>query len=758
MDQGDSTPKSCNCPWSLLKKSASTPIFGAHRLAAVPEHATTAPSPYTKGVLLKDGGSLKSQIAAPRKKAGISMQKDRPLSLSKFWHGGDYNPEQWLETPHILEEDVRLMHLAQVNQVTVGVFSWASLQPDEEVFEFDWLDQIMDRMYDHHIDVILATPSGARPAWLAERYPEVLRVGPDGQRNFYGERHNHCFTSPEYRRLTQRINYRLAERYAQHPALKLWHISNEFSGECYCPLCQEAFRDWLRRRYGDLESLNRAWWTRFWSHTYQSWSQIAPPSPRGTGSLNGLSLDWKRFVTDQTVDFILSERKPLTLLTPNLPVTTNFMGTIPGLNYWKLAQVLDVISWDSYPRWHSEGSETDLACSVAFSHDLNRSLKQGQPFLLMESTPSMTNWQAVSKLKRPGMHLLSSLQAVAHGSDSVQYFQWRKSRGGSEKFHGAVVDHVGNEHTRVFADVRDTGSALKELSRIAGSRIHSEVAVIYDWENRWAIEGAYGPRREGRDYLPTCEAHYRAFWRLGTSVDVIDSEQDLSAYRVVVAPMLYMVRTGVDKRLEQFVEQGGTLILTYWSGIVDDSDLCFLGGVPGPLRRLTGILVEEIDALTDTDVNALVPVMPNHLGLLGSYALRTFCERIHPETATVLGHYGSDFYAKEPVLTVNSYGRGSVYYMAARAEQRFLDDFYCGLSRELHLERALDTPPPEGLSLSVRTHDETQWLFAMNFSIEPRIVDIGQNPQVEWISGLEAKGAVTLKPFGVAVFERPLAH
>ncbi|MDP3179767.1 MAG: beta-galactosidase, partial [Spirochaetaceae bacterium] len=378
--------------------------------------------------------------------------------MKSIWHGGDYNPDQWLERPDIQDEDFRLFPLAGVNVVSIGIFAWTRLEPEDGRYDFSWLDSIMDRLEAAGMKAILATPTGAKPAWMSRAYPEILRCGPDRQRDLHGQRHNHCYTSPVYRRKAIAVNAELARRYGARPVLALWHVSNEYGGECHCPLCQEAFRSWLRERYGSLESLNAAWWTDFWSHRFTEWNQVESPSPRGELSIHGLALDWKRFVDHQSLDFFKAESAPLRELCPSVPITVNMMGTYPGLNYWNWAPHVDVVSWDSYPRWHNaEADDASEASRTAFVHDLTRSLK-GRSWLLMESTPSQVNWQPVNRLKKPGMHRLSSLQALAHGSDSVMYFQWRKGRGGFEKFHGAVVDHGGGEGTRVFREVAELGA------------------------------------------------------------------------------------------------------------------------------------------------------------------------------------------------------------------------------------------------------------------------------------------------------------
>jgi len=665
-----------------------------------------------------------------------------------FLHGGDYNPDQW--PPEVWEQDMRLMKLAHCNAMSVGIFAWARLEPAEGQFDFSWLDRIMDLLAESGGYAVLATPSGARPAWLSAKYPEVLRVRPDRGRNLHGRRHNHCLTSPIYREKVRIINTKLAERYRDHPALLVWHLSNEYGGECHCELCRDAFRAWLQREYPSLDALNQVWWTAFWSHTYTAWEQIEPPSPIGETCVHGLNLDWKRFLTDQTTDFMRNEIAPLRELTPDVPVTTNFMGTYAGLNYWKMAPELDVISWDSYPRWHGARPDADLAAEVAFVHDINRCLKGGKPFMLMESTPSMTNWMRVAKLKRPGMHKLASLQAVAHGSDTVQYFQWRKSLGSSEKFHGAVVDHVGHENTRVFSDVADLGRALEKLDPVIGTTVRPDVALVYDWENNWAITDAAGPRHD-KGYLPTCRRHYRQFWRRGIPVDVIDMDQDLSGYKLVVAPMLYMVRQGVAERLEAFVRGGGTLVATYWSGIVDEHDLCFLGGFPGPLRSLLGIWDEEIDALYEGDSVAVVAAADNGLGLSGQYEARELCALVHAESAQVLATYGSEFYAGRPALTGNAVGEGRALYVASRNGDRFLGDLYTALAGDLGLLRTLDVDLPDGVSAQLRTDGERRFAFLMNFNAARVVVELGSAALTDLLSGEAVSGSLELEPYGVRI-------
>lgn len=677
-----------------------------------------------------------------------------PPVISQFphlLHGGDYNPEQWLDRPEVIDADFRLAREAGVNSFSIGIFAWAALEPAEGRFEFGWLDRIMDRMAAAGMKAVLATPSGAKPNWMAMKYPEIRRVTPLGSREPQMGRHNHCFTSPLYREKVTLINSKLAERYGTHPALGLWHLSNEYGGECHCALCKAAFRAWLERKYGTLERLNHAWWTAFWSHTYTAWEQIDWID----GSVHGLALDWKRFVSDQTADFMCAELAPLKRLAPHIPVTTNLMGTYPGVDYRRLALHLDVISWDNYPAYHARADMPAMGADVSFLHDLNRGLKGGRPFLMMESSPSATNWMPVNKLLRPGIHRLKSLQAIAHGADSVQYFQWRKSRGSAEKFHGAVVDHVGHGNTRVFREVAEVGADLERLDGVAGCRTPAEVALLYDWDCRWILDDAAGPLKLGGGqslYEQCVRAHYRAFWRQGVPVDVRGSADELAGYKLIVAPMLYLLQPGVADRLTAFVREGGTLVGTFLTGIADENDLVFAGGWPGPLRPLFGVWAEEIDYLYPDETNRLVPGPGT--GLEGAYQVSRVCDLIHAETAQVQATYGEDFYAGRPCLTRNAFGAGTAWYLATLAEQRFLDHFYARRVQELGVRRALCTELPAGVTAQVRTDGLTEYLFLLNFTAETQTLDLGAGAFTCALTGARLPPECRLDPYGVRVLLR----
>ena len=629
-------------------------------------------------------------------------------------HGGDYNPDQWIDTPEIWDEDMRLMNLAHVNSATVGIFSWAMLEPEEGVYNFEWLDKLLDKLHANGKDVILATPSGARPVWLAQKYPEVLRVEESGIRNEYGVRHNHCLTSPVYREKVRNINRLLAQRYKDHPAVKMWHISNEYCGECHCELCQEAFREWLKKEYhNSLDELNFKWWNGFWSHQVTDWSQINSPKFRGENHVSAMKLAWRRFVTDSHISFFENEIAPLKEITPNIPITTNFMKMYDGIDYQKFAKHLDLVSWDNYPAW-DKGNNLNEAMDTAFVHDAFRTMGGGKPFFMMESTPSLVNWHDVNKLPRPHRQELSSIQAVAHGADSVQYFQWRKSRGGHEKFHGAVVDHCGHENTRVFKEVSHLGEILEKLSDVVGEKCKSKIAVICDWENGWAVKSFCGYNNLERDYYHECTKWYAPFWKKGISVDIISMEEDFTKYDIVIAPFLYMLKDGTLERIESYVKNGGNFVATYLSGIVDKDDLCYLGGFPGDkLKDVFGIWVEETDSLPEG--------MKNTVSFNGNeYDAINFCDILHANSAKILGEYKDDFYADSPAVTENTYGDGKAYYVAFANQGDFFDDFCSQLIEKHNIIADTNIKAESGISIRKRGN----LIFVMNFADSEKTVKL----------------------------------
>ncbi len=660
-----------------------------------------------------------------------------------FLHGGDYNPEQWLDRPDILEEDVRLMKKADVNSATLGVFSWSVLEPAEGEFHFEWLEAIIDRLYQNGIYTVLSTPSGARPAWLDAAYPEAMRVDRTGMRAHHGGRHNHCMSSPIYREKVARIDRKLAERFGSHPGVIMYHISNEFSGECFCPHCVKKFRGYLADKYdNDIEKLNAAWWTAFWSHRYNSFEQIEPPFTNGETSVMGLNLEWKRFTTWNTNDFMKAEIEVLRSVTPDIPTTANLMRLFGGLDYRKMAPDMDVVSWDNYPTFHNDWETlADTMSETAFQHAVMRSLKRGKPFMMMESAPGLVNWQPVNKLKRPGVHRLACLQAVACGSDSVQYFQWRKGRGSYEQFHGAVVDHIGTDDTRVFREVAEVGELLRKIAPAAGTTVKPRAALLFDWDNRWAIDDAKAFSQASKKYEETCIDIWKAFFRLGADMDVVGSDEDLSDYNLVAAPMLYMLQPGTAENLKRFVERGGQLFATYCTGYVNQEQLCFLGGFPGDgLKSLFGIVSEEIDSLYPSDRNGIV------LEDGSCWEVRDYAEILRVQDAQVLGTYADDFYKGTAALTCKEYGKGRAYYAAARTAAEQMEPLFEKMLTDAGIPaRKL----PEGVECHVRSGESGNYAFYLNST--PEQVSVSGVTGRELVTDVNVEGVLTLPTYGVAV-------
>ncbi|MEU0943167.1 beta-galactosidase [Streptomyces canus] len=662
-------------------------------------------------------------------------------SSSKIPYGGDYNPEQW--PAEVWDADHRLFTRAGIDTLTVGVFSWSLTQPAEATYDFTVLDRALDRAAAEDRQVCLATGTAALPPWLAKKYPEVNRTDFEGRRHRYGQRHNFCPSSPAYRRLATEMAARLAERYADHPALLAWHINNEYGGACYCDLCADAFRDWLRDRYGTLDALNDAWWTTFWSHRYTSFEEIEPPSAltehwRGPGhtAFQGTTLDYFRFTTDALLGCFLAEKEVIRAHDPVTPVTTNFMGMFRPLDYHRWAPHLDFASWDSYPPLDAPPTWAALA------HDLIRGLKGGAPFWLMEQTPSTTACRDVNPLRRPGELRLATFQAIAHGADAALYFQLRASRGACEKYHGAVIGHAGRDDTRVFREVAALGAELERLGDASlGARTPARTALLFDWDSWWALEISDGPSRLVK-YQEVVHAYYRAAREAGADVDVVPHTADLTPYDVVLAPALHMVKGGLATRLEAVAERGGTVLATFLSGRVDEHDRAFLTDVPGPLAPLTGIRIDEWDSRRPEFVQPIPELAAEG---------RLVFEIVRLRGAESVATYGSDFYAGTPAVTRNRYGQGEGWYVATALDQRGVHQ----VVRRVLARHGLIGPYAghEGLETATRVApDGTRLRFLLNHTAAP-VELTAHDTATDLLTGkrTEAGDPLTLDPRGVAV-------
>ncbi|MEU0207210.1 beta-galactosidase [Streptomyces canus] len=662
-------------------------------------------------------------------------------SSSKIPYGGDYNPEQWPQ--EFWDADHRLFTRAGIDTLTVGVFSWSLTQPAEDTYDFTVLDRVLDRAAAEGRQVCLGTGTAALPPWLAKTYPEVNRTDFEGRRHRYGQRHNFCPSSPAYRRLATAMAARLAERYAEHPSLLAWHINNEYGGVCYCDLCADAFRDWLRNKYVTLDALNDAWWTTFWSHRYTSFEEIEPPSAltehwRGPDhtAFQGVTLDYFRFTTDALLGCFLAEKEVIRTHDPVTPVTTNFMGMFRPLDYHRWAPHLDFASWDSYPPLDAPPTWP------ALTHDLMRGLKDGAPFWLMEQTPSTTACRDVNPLRRPGELRLATFQAIAHGADAALYFQMRASRGACEKYHGAVIGHAGRDDTRVLREVAALGAELETLGDATlGARTPARTALLFDWDSWWALEISDGPSRLVK-YQEVVHAYYRAVREAGADVDVVPHTADLTPYDVVLAPVLHMVKGDLAARLEAVAERGGTVLATFLSGRVDAHDRAFLTDVPGPLAPLMGIRIDEWDS-RQAEFAQPLPELAS--------AGRLVFEIVQLRGAETVATYGSDFYAGTPAVTRNAYGRGEGWYVATALDQPGVDQVVRRvLSRHDLIGPYADY---EGLETAARiAPDGTRLLFLLNHSAQPAGLT-AHTTATDLLSGkkVEAGAPLTLDPLGVAV-------
>ena len=600
-----------------------------------------------------------------------------PLPSSKtLYYGGDYNPEQW--SREVWEQDVALMNQANVNLVTLGVFSWANIEVADGDYRFDWLDEVIDLLHNHNISVDLATATASPPAWLTRKYPEMLPVTNSGVRLSHGGRQGYCPSSPIYMEKSVALAEQLAKRYSNHPALLMWHVNNEYgchNPHCFCEISAEAFITWLKKKYQSLDALNKAWGTNFWSQRYHDWQEISPPrqTPAGTYPNPGQSLDFHRFSDDQILDLYKAERDAIRKIDSKHPITTNFMSMKGNrfIDYWKWAKEVDFVSTDHYLNAEEPKNYIDLA----FNADLTRGFANGDPWLLMEHSTSAVNWQNLNKAKSDGEMIRNSMSHVARGSSGAMFFQWRASVAGSEKFHSAMVPHAGTE-TRIFRDVVDLGARIKDLAELGHEKTKkASVAMIYDYQSYWALSQRNLPSDEIL-YPQLAHDWYRALWTLGVQVDFVSPLAPLEKfleYELILAPMLYLIPEELEQKLIDYAKTK-SLVVSYMSGISDSSDTVKLGGYGGDLIRETlGVFVSEFSPLD--------PKEPTRLS--NGFSATSWSELSSATTSTVLAEFtqgpakGSVAIAKQ-----ESFSRPS-WYLASRLEDDSLIQFFTTSLAEL---------------------------------------------------------------------------
>jgi beta-galactosidase len=644
--------------------------------------------------------------------------------------GGDYNPEQWDE--QIWKEDDLLMRQAGVNLATVGVFSWALLEPEQGRFDFAWLDAHLDRLHANGVAVDLATPTASPPPWFTLAHPDAMPVAADGTRLTHGSRDTYCLAAPAYRQAARRIAAALAERYGAHPAVAMWHVHNEYATVCYCDHAAAAFRAWLRARYGTLDALNAAWGTAFWSQHYGAWEQVLPPRATQWHHNPGHTLDYRRFWSDEALTAYREQRDAIREHS-DLPVTTNLM--LPGyqvLDLWKFGAEVDFVGIDHYP----DAPGIDAAADTAFGADRARSFGGGKPWLLIEQGTNTVYSASGTLPKQPGDILRHSLGHIGRGSEGALFFQWRQSRAGAELWHSAIVPHAGPD-TRIFREAVATGAAVAGLGELAGSRVHADVAVLHDADVWWALDSRGLPQA---DYHAALRRAHRALWDAGVTVDFAHPEHDLSRYRLVVAPSLYLLSDAGAASLRRYVEGGGTLLVQHFSGAVDGSHQARLGGYPGPLREVLGVRVEEYRPLGAGEV----------LTLSDGSSAEGWSELLRAEGAEVPAAYTSGVMDRQPALTRHRFGGGAGWYLSTRLD----DSGYAALVGRV-LGEAAAAPVVAGLPAGVEAVRRSSvdggsrsWLFLLNHGDEPVRIDA---------AGYDLLTAVEVGPDGLTLPARGAA-
>ncbi|MGC0209091.1 beta-galactosidase [Streptomyces levis] len=668
------------------------------------------------------------------------MPDTTPRGLTRLAFGGDYNPEQWPES--VWQEDVRLMRQAGVTMVSVGIFSWALLEPSPGTYDFGWLDRLMDLLHEHGVRVDLGTPTVVPPVWFYRAHPEALPVTAEGVRYEFGSRAAVCHSNADYRAAAARITTALAERYGSHPALALWHVHNEYGvpvSACYCDSCAAHFRRWLAAAYGTVDAVNQAWGTAFWGQRYTDFEQISPPRLTPATVNPAQALDYKRFADATMRENFRMERDILHRLSPGVPVTTNFMTALSqcdSVDYWAWGREVDLVTNDHY--LITDGRRTHV--NLAMAADLTRSVAGGAPWLLLEHSTSGVNWQPRNPAKAPGQMARNSLAHVARGSEGAMFFQWRQSRRGAEKFHSAMVPH-GGTGTRVWREVVELGSFVDALAEIRGTRTDADVAVLWDWHSWWAQTLDWRPSVD-HDARERADAFYEALYDRHLTVDFAHPEADVSRYPLVVVPALYLMTEAAGRNLTAYVEGGGTLVVSYFSGIVDEHDAVHEGAYPGPLRDVLGLTVEEFSPLLPGERVQITGPDGTELGA------DVWTEFVVPRGADTVLAYADGPAAGLPAVTRHRLGEGTAWYVSTRLGADGLDTLLGRAAADARIAPRPDLP--RDVEVVRRTGESGTYLFAVNHTGADAKVPL-EMPGTELLTGERAAGRLAVPAGAVRV-------
>ena len=577
--------------------------------------------------------------------------------------GVDYYPEHW--DKDMWKSDVRLMAETGVKIVRLAEFAWCRLEPADGVFDFVWLDEAIRLFADNGIEVIIGTPTNCPPRWLCEKHPEILPVGDNGRTNPIGIRGHRCYNSPALREYAGRIVAKLAEHYKDFPNVTAWQLDNELEANiCFCDTCNKKHREWLKRKYGTLGALNKAYGNIVWSGEYQSWEQIDPPyGGYNTAWLNpSYMIDFERRATDDMLEFIRFQADIIRSYIPDAFITTNACFCNHTSDFTAMFSDLDVAAYDNYPTTSVSHDYENITSTSAYL-DMIRGAKRKNFWIMEELSGTPGCWAPMQKTPAPGMIKGYALQAFAHGADTVIFFRWRTANIGAEMHWHGLIDHSGVPGRRFDEFAQLCGEAEK-LKDIRGSELRSVIAILFSADSGRAFR--LQPQTDGFSYIEQIKAVHQAFVRYGLNVDIIDEHADISGYKIVCAPALYVTDSTTVKRLRDFAGNGGTVVLTARSGVKDENNNCIMEPLPTVYRELVGCHVTEYDPIGWD--KAKVRFTDGE-----EYECKQWCDILETDTAETAASYSSGFYAGQPAVTVNSYGGGKAFYIGTIGTRRMYE-------------------------------------------------------------------------------------